>query len=61
MSGNARSGLQLRSKVSADGMLEVSLARVEVPAPGPGEVVVRIEAAPINPSDLGLQIGRAHV
>ena len=61
---NRRSGLQLRSLVTAGepgrgGTLEVSLARVEVPTPGPGEVVVRIEAAPINPSDLGLLFGPA--
>lgn len=56
---NSRTGLQLRSLVSADGRLEVSLARVDVPPPGPGEVVVRIEAAPINPSDLGLLLGPA--
>jgi len=56
---NRRSGLQLRSLVTEGGMLEVSLTRVEVPPPGPGEVVVRIEAAPINPSDLGLLLGPA--
>ena len=56
---NRRSGLQLRSLVTASGTLEVSLLRVEVPPPGPGEVVVRIEAAPINPSDLGLLLGPA--
>jgi NADPH:quinone reductase-like Zn-dependent oxidoreductase len=56
---NAFSGLQIRSLVTADGRVEVSLARVETPAPGPGEVVVRMEAAPINPSDLGLLLGPA--
>lgn len=45
---------QIRSLVTADGVLELSLATVDVPRPGPGEVLVRIEAAPINPSDLGL-------
>ncbi len=47
-------GLQLRSTVKADGMVEVALVRVPIPRPKPGEVVVRIEASPINPSDLGL-------
>jgi NADPH2:quinone reductase len=42
-------------------MLELSLEAVEVPAPGPDEVVVRIEAAPINPSDLGLLLAGADV
>ena len=45
--------------VTSDGQLELSLADVEVPSPGPNEVVVRVEATPINPSDLGLLIGPA--
>ena len=53
------SGLQLRSKVSADAQLEISLVEVETPAPGADEVLVRIDAAPINPSDLGLLFGMA--
>ncbi len=55
----ARTALQLRSLVKASGELEVSLIDVPVPAPGPDEVLVRIEAAPINPSDLGLLFGAA--
>ena len=50
-------GLQLRSLVRPDGTLEVSLVDTPVPAPKPEEVVVRVEAAPINPSDLGLLFG----
>ena len=50
---------QLRSLVTADGTLELSLAQVDVPQPQPHEVLVRIEAAPINPSDLGLLIATA--
>jgi NADPH2:quinone reductase len=46
--------LRLRSLVRPDGMLELSLESVDVPEPGPTEVLVRVEAAPINPSDLGL-------
>jgi NADPH:quinone reductase-like Zn-dependent oxidoreductase len=46
--------LQLLSLVRADSTLELYLEEVETPEPGPGEVVVRVEAAPINPSDLGL-------
>ena len=45
---------QIRSLVTADGVLELSLQTVEVPEPAPGQVIVRVEAAPINPSDLGL-------
>ena len=51
---NARTALQLRSLVKSTGELSVSLTQVPVPAPADNEVLVRIEAAPINPSDLGL-------
>ena len=51
--------LQLRSTVHADGQLSITIDEVETPTPGPGEVLVRIEAAPINPSDLGLLFGPA--
>ncbi len=54
-----RSGLQLRSLVTPAGTLELSLASVDIPAPAADEVVVRIEAAPINPSDIGLLFGAA--
>lgn len=54
-----RKGLELRSLVKSDGELELSLAEVEVADPGPDEVLVRVEATPINPSDLGLLIGPA--
>jgi NADPH2:quinone reductase len=47
-------GQQLRSLVTPDGTLELSLLAVPIPEPQPNEVVIRIEAAPINPSDLGL-------
>ncbi len=45
---------QLRSTVKADGTLALTLARVDVPTPRADQVLVRVEAAPINPSDLGL-------
>ncbi len=47
-------GRQIRSLITADGTLELSLVEVEVPTPSDDQVLVRIEAAPINPSDLGL-------
>ena len=50
---------QIRSKVTSEGQLELSIAEVDVPSPGPDEVVVRVEASPINPSDLGLLVGPA--
>ena len=52
-------GMQLRSLIKKRGELEVSLAKVEVTPPAANQVVVRIEAAPINPSDLGLLFGPA--
>ena len=56
---SATMALQLRSLVRSNGELEVSLQSVPVPEPGADEVLVRIEATPINPSDLGLLFGAA--
>lgn len=56
-----RQGLQLRSLIKKSGELELSLVQVPTPEPGPGDIVVRLEATPINPSDLGLLIGAADV
>ncbi|MGJ4939059.1 zinc-binding dehydrogenase [Bradyrhizobium sp. HKCCYLS1011] len=52
-------GLQLRSLIKSSGELEISLVDVPTPEPGPDEVVVRVEATPVNPSDLGLLTGAA--
>ncbi len=54
-------GQQLVSKLDADGTLTVELADHDVPAPTGTQVVVRVEAAPINPSDLGLLFGPADI
>ena len=54
MGADSKTGLQLRSLIKKSGELEISLVNVPTPEPGPDEVVVRVEAAPINPSDLGL-------
>ena len=51
--------LQLRSLVQADGTLQISLEPIPVPAPGPDEVLVQMQATPINPSDIGLLFGLA--
>ena len=56
---NGKTGLQLRSLIKKGGELEISLVDVLTPEPGPDEVVVRVEATPINPSDLGLLVGAA--
>lgn len=52
-------GLQLRSLVKGTGELELSLLDVPVPEPGADEVLLRVEATPLNPSDLGLLFGAA--
>ena len=52
-------GLQLRSLVKKSGELELSLVSVPTPEPGENEVLVKIEGAPLNPSDLGLLLGPA--
>src|SRR5882757_4058554 len=59
MSADSKIGLQLRSLIKNSGELDISLASVPTPEPGPDEVVVRVEASPINPSDLGLLVGAA--
>ena len=52
-------GLELRSTVTSAGELEVALVSAPTPTPKADEVVVRVEATPINPSDLGLLFGPA--
>jgi len=59
MSADTNTGLQLRSLIKKSGELEISLAQVAISEPDANEVVVRVEASPINPSDLGLLIGAA--
>jgi NADPH2:quinone reductase len=51
--------LQLRSLVRSSGELELSLVEVPIKQPGPAEVLVRIEASPLNPSDQGLLFAAA--
>jgi NADPH:quinone reductase-like Zn-dependent oxidoreductase len=52
-------GLVLHSLVTEDGTLELSLVDLPVPSPSPTQVVIRVEASPINPSDLGLLLAGA--
>lgn len=56
---DGKTGLQLRSLIKNGGELEIALVYVPTPEPADDEVVVRIEATPINPSDLGLLVGAA--
>ena len=51
--------LQLQSLISSDGRLTLSLARQPIPVPQDDEVLVRVQATPLNPSDLGLLFGAA--
>ncbi len=53
--------IQLRSEIKSNNSLTLSLVHTEIPEPAEDEVVVRIEAAPINPSDLGLLFGPANM
>jgi NADPH:quinone reductase-like Zn-dependent oxidoreductase len=52
---------QLRSLVTSEAELQLSVATVDTPTPGPRDVLVRVEAAPVNPSDLGLLLAMADV
>ena len=52
---------QLRTLVTEDSKLELSLADVKMPTPGDTDIVIRVEATPINPSDLGLLVGAGNL
>jgi NADPH:quinone reductase-like Zn-dependent oxidoreductase len=56
-SPNVDTGLQVRSLVKKSGVLEVSLVPVPVPEPAADEILIRVEATPINPSDIALLLG----
>jgi NADPH2:quinone reductase len=51
--------LELRSKVTSEGALELWLDEFSVSEPSAGELIVRIDAAPVNPSDMILMFGPA--
>ena len=53
--------LQMQSCVHDEGTIECALFDIDVPAPSDKEVMVKIEASPINPSDLGLMFGAADI
>ncbi|NML04235.1 zinc-binding dehydrogenase [Sphingomonas sp. G-3-2-10] len=54
-------GLELRSTITSGGELKLELVEVPIRALEAGEVLIKVEAAPINPSDLGLLTGPADV
>ena len=51
------SNKQITSTVTDEGKLEIAITESERPIPGDDEVLIQVEATPINPSDLGLLIG----
>ena len=52
---------EIRSKVTEEGCIEISMVKVSVPIPKEDEVLIKIEASPINPSDLGKLISFAAI
>ena len=50
---------EIRSEITSEGKLNLSIAISDVPIPGDDEVLIKVEASPINPSDLGLLISFA--
>src|SRR5690348_493554 len=52
-----RRGRSLRSTISSNGELRLELRERDVPEPRGKEVLVAVEASPINPSDLGVLLG----
>ncbi len=56
---NTLDSLEIRSKINKNGTLELALETTQIPEPGEDEIVVRVEASPINPSDLGMFFGPA--
>jgi NADPH:quinone reductase-like Zn-dependent oxidoreductase len=61
MSDLPSSSRQLLSCVTSSGKLQLTIGETQIPAPADAEVVVRVEASPINPSDLGLLLGMADI
>ncbi len=55
------SGKELRSTITQDGRLKLSIEEVSIDDPVEDEIIIRVEAAPINPTDVGLLLGPADV
>ena len=55
------SSKQIKSNISKEGLLTISIEEVDIPQPNAGEVLIKVQATPINPSDLGLLVGPADV
>ena len=50
---------EIRTEINEEGKLYLSISTSDVPVPGDDEVLIKVEASPINPSDLGLLISFA--
>ena len=61
MNTKAMTGLQLVSTAHDDGRHVVQLLQQELPLPADDQVVVQVQATPLNPSDMGLLWGSAEV
>jgi len=59
--GRDGKGLRLETLVTSSGTLRLELVEFDIPEPRPDEVLVRIDAAPINPSDIVLLLGSADI
>lgn len=55
----ALTGKQLFTTLDPDGTLTVAIEDVTLPDPTGNQVIVKMEAAPINPSDLAILVGAA--
>ena len=54
-----RTSREIRSTVTKEGYMEISIIESQIPKPKENQVLVRMEAAPINPSDLGRLLSHA--
>eukprot|EP00656_Telonema_subtile_P000495 TRINITY_DN10231_c0_g1_i3.p1 TRINITY_DN10231_c0_g1~~TRINITY_DN10231_c0_g1_i3.p1 ORF type:complete len:267 (+),score=51.61 TRINITY_DN10231_c0_g1_i3:82-882(+) len=61
MSALPETMIALKSTVREDQTLQLGLFQTPLPELQPGQVLVRVEAAPINPSDLSLLLARSDV
>ncbi len=61
MSDIPATNLTMLTEIKPDGVLELYLAALPMPTPKAHEVLVKVQATPINPSDLGLMVGAADV
>jgi len=49
--------LQMLSTITEDGELRMELTEKPMPTPTADQVIIKIEATPINPSDHGVMFG----